>query len=129
VAGVTIIIFPIGWGATLAIGYAFVIAQDLEEIGSRVWRLAIVWTVAGLALGQIGVALHFVPTYVEPPYVHGIAVLGGLGIVGILHLLGTKTEAQEQAESELEASAANFRELFAVNPQPMWVYDKRTMHF
>ena len=49
---VTVIIYAIGWGPTLAIGYAFVVAGDLEEIGSRVWRPALAWTVVGIALGR-----------------------------------------------------------------------------
>jgi diguanylate cyclase (GGDEF)-like protein len=126
---VTLIIYSIAWGATLAIGYAFVVAQDLEVIGARVWRPAIAWTVVCLAGAQLLVAVHFFPTAIRAPYVHGIAVLGGLGIVGILHLLGTKTEAQERADAELAASAANFRQLFAANPQPMWVYEKDTLAF
>jgi diguanylate cyclase (GGDEF)-like protein/PAS domain S-box-containing protein len=126
---VTAIIYAIGWGATLAIGYAFVVAQDLEDIGSRVWRPAVVWTAISITCGQVAVALGFVPTYVKEPYVHGVATLAGLGIIGILHLLGTKTASQECAEAELVASAANFRQLFADNPQPMWVYDRGTLAF
>ena len=50
-----------------------------------------------------------------------------------MHLLGTKTAAQEQSdaelrasEAELRASEANARQLFFDNPQPMWVYDAQT---
>jgi diguanylate cyclase (GGDEF)-like protein len=126
---VTAIIYSIGWGATLAIGYAFVVAQDLEDIGSRAWRPAACWVAVWIALGQTAVALHWVPSYVKQPYVHGIGTLGGLGIIGILHLLGTKTAEQEAADAHLAQSAANFRQLFADNPQPMWVYDRTTFEF
>ena len=61
-AGVTAIIYAIGWGPTLAIGYAFVIAGDLEEIGSRVWKPALGWTIVGIACGQAVVALGWVST-------------------------------------------------------------------
>jgi diguanylate cyclase (GGDEF)-like protein len=126
---VTAIIYSIGWGATLAIGYAFVVAQDLEELGARVWKPAAIWTGIAIAAGQVAVALGAVPSYVHQPYVHGVATLGGLGCIGILHLLGTKTAAQEAAEERLATSAANFRQLFADNPQPMWVYDRDSLAF
>ena len=77
---VTLIIYAIGWGPTLAIGYAFVVAGDLEEIGSRVWRPALVWTVMGIALGELAIALGWVHSYVSAPDVHGLAALSALGV-------------------------------------------------
>jgi diguanylate cyclase (GGDEF)-like protein/PAS domain S-box-containing protein len=127
--GVTVIIYAIGWGATLAIGYVFVFATDIEDIGSRVWRPALVWCSLAIGLGELAVAFHVVPTYVRAPYVHGLATLSALGTGFVLYLLGAKTEAQERADAELRASEANFRQLFADNPQPMWVYEQETRRF
>jgi diguanylate cyclase (GGDEF)-like protein/PAS domain S-box-containing protein len=126
---VTMVIYAIGWGPTLAIGYAFVAAGDLEEIGSRIWRPALAWTVVGIAAGQIAIAAGWVHSYVAVPYVHGLGVLSALGVGFVVHLLGTKTAAQEQAANELRASEANARQLFFDNPQPMWVYDSETLAF
>jgi PAS domain-containing protein len=133
---VTVIIYAIGWGPTLAIGYAFVVAGDVEEIGSRIWRPALAWTVAGIAAGQLAIAAGWVQSYVATPYVHGLAVLSALGVGFIVHLLGTKTAAQEASENELRASEAelraseaNTRQLFSDNPQPMWVFDEETLAF
>jgi diguanylate cyclase (GGDEF)-like protein/PAS domain S-box-containing protein len=36
---------------------------------------------------------------------------------------------RRQAEVRLAESEANFRQLFAQNPQPMWVYDRQTLFF
>ncbi len=36
---------------------------------------------------------------------------------------------RREAESRLAESEANFRQLFAQNPQPMWVYDRQTLSF
>jgi diguanylate cyclase (GGDEF)-like protein/PAS domain S-box-containing protein len=126
---VTAVIYAIGWGPTLAIGYVFVVASDIEQVGSRVWRPALVWTSLGIALGQVAIALHAVPTYVRTPHVHGLATLSGLGAWFVLYLIGTKTRAQELADAELRTKEANFRQLFADNPQPMWVFDKTTLEF
>jgi diguanylate cyclase (GGDEF)-like protein/PAS domain S-box-containing protein len=136
VMAITLIIYAIGWGPTLAIGYAFVVAGDLEEIGSRVWRPALVWTVVGIALGELAIALGWAHSYVRSPDVHGLAALSALGVGFVVHLLGTKTAAQEQSDAELRASEAelrtseaNARQLFFDNPQPMWLYDAQRLDF
>jgi diguanylate cyclase (GGDEF)-like protein/PAS domain S-box-containing protein len=129
ILAVTAIIYAIGWGVTLGIGYLFIAARGIEEIGARVWRPAIAWTVVGIALGETAVQLGWVSTYVSTPEVHGLAVLMALGCAFVIHLIGTKTAAQEEADGELRASEARFRQLFAGNPQPMWVYDAETLVF
>ena len=96
---VTLIIYAIGWGPTLAIGYAFVVAGDLEEIGSRVWRPALVWTIVGIAAGPGRDRGGLGHSYVSAPYVHGLGgVVGAAASASSLHLLGTKTAAQEISE-------------------------------
>jgi diguanylate cyclase (GGDEF)-like protein len=129
ILGVTAIIYAIGWGPTLAIGYVFVLAAEIDEIGSRVWKPALAWVAVAVSLGELGIAFHVFPSYISTQYVHGLAALSALGTAFMLYLLGTKTEQQERADAELRASAANFRQLFADNPQPMWVYDKTTSQF
>jgi diguanylate cyclase (GGDEF)-like protein/PAS domain S-box-containing protein len=126
---VTLVVYAIGWGPTLSIGYLFVFAGDLEEIGARVWRPALGWSLTGIAVGQAAIALGWVHTYVPVPYVHGLAVLSGLGVAFFAQLMGTKTAAQEVSASQLRESEATARQLFAENPQPMWVYDQETLAF
>ncbi|HEY1741344.1 MAG TPA: EAL domain-containing protein [Acidimicrobiia bacterium] len=97
VLGVTAIIYAIGWGPTLTIGYVFILARLLDTTGSRFWRVTFAWTVVGIVLGQIAIALNMVPTYVPVPYVHGLAGLGILGMAFVMRLLATKTEENERA--------------------------------
>jgi diguanylate cyclase (GGDEF)-like protein len=101
---VTAIIYAIGWGPTLTIGYVFVCARALDEVGSRVWRIAAVWSTVGVVLGEITIALGLVRTYVPTPYVHGIAGLAILGTIFVLSLLGKKTELNENAIAERDHS-------------------------
>jgi len=103
VLGVTAIIYAIGWGPTLTVGYLFGFSRALDEAGARVWRVALGWTVAGVSCGQAALALGVVPTYVSDPYVHGIAGLGLLGTAFVMRLLGNKTEETEHTSAELEA--------------------------
>jgi hypothetical protein len=48
---VSMIIYAIGWGPTLTIGYVFIIARALDGAGARVWRITLGWTVIAIALG------------------------------------------------------------------------------
>ncbi|TML86062.1 MAG: EAL domain-containing protein [Actinobacteria bacterium] len=127
--GTTVIIYAIGWGPTLALGYLFILARDLEDVGSRAWRPALLWTVLSMAGGQAAIATGIAFTYVATPYVHGLAILAALGVAFVIHVLGTKTAIQEATDSELRMSEASFRQLFADNPQPMWVYEAETLAF
>ncbi len=108
VLAVTAIIYAIGWGPTLTVGYLFILARVLDAGGSRVWSVTYVWSVVGIVLGEIAIACNVVPTYVPTPYVHGLAFLGILGNAFVMHLLGATTEenahalaARDQADEEL----------------------------
>jgi PAS domain-containing protein len=129
VLGVTAVIYAIGWGPTLAIGYAFVFAGDLEEIGARVYRPALGWFGAGMALGQVAIAAGWAYSYVPTPEVHALAFLSALGTGFVVQLLGRKTAQQELTEASLRAGEDHFRKLFTQNPQPMWLYAEDTGRF
>jgi len=101
---VSMIIYAIGWGPTLTIGYVFIIARALDSAGARVWRITLGWTVVAIALGQVAIGADVVPTYVPTPYVHGLAALGILGMAFVMWLLGTKTEENERAGHDMRAA-------------------------
>ena len=88
IAATTTVIYAIGWGPTLAIGYVFVVANEFRKHGSRVWQPALVWTVLGIGLGEAAIALGIAPSIVPEPEVHGLALLAALGTVFIMRLLG-----------------------------------------
>jgi signal transduction histidine kinase len=110
----TVVIYAIGWGPTLAVGYLVPAAEDLELSGSAAWRPAMAWSLAGIAVGQAAIALDVVPSYVPREFAQGLGVLSALGLVFVLRLLGTKTEANEKAESDLRGAIA---ELERVNEE------------
>ncbi len=129
VLNVAVIIYMIGWGATLGVGYLFIVARDLEDFGSRVTRPAVVWIAVATLLGEAAVEVGVVRSYVHPPAVHGLAALECLGVVFVAYLLGSKTADRERDHEALADGEASFRQLFADNPQPMWVYDAGTLQF
>jgi diguanylate cyclase (GGDEF)-like protein len=97
ILSVSAIIYAIGWGPTLTVGYTFVIARALDACGSRVWRATLGWTAVGMALGEVAIIVGVVPTYVPTPYVHGLSALGFLGMAFVMWLLGRKTLENEEA--------------------------------
>jgi diguanylate cyclase (GGDEF)-like protein/PAS domain S-box-containing protein len=106
VLAVTAIIYAIGWGPTLMIGYVFVLARALDAGGSRVWRPMLLWSAIGVFFGQLAIVLNIVPTYVDAPYVHGLAVLGILGTAFIMQQLGSKTEQNECSDREVRTNVS-----------------------
>ncbi len=109
ILSVSTIVYAIGWGPTLSIGYVFIIARALDTAGARVWRVAVFWTTVGIILGQVAIAAGLVSTYVPVPYVHGLAVLGILGMAFVMWLLGSKTEQSERALAERDAADREVR--------------------
>src|ERR1700688_488857 len=108
---VTVVIYAIGWGPTLAIGYLFPLGEALRERGSSVWPIAYVASLIGLAGGETVIALGLVHTYVPTPYVHGLAALAALGLAFVMFLLASTTAAREKAEQNAHREATRARAL------------------
>jgi len=101
-AGVTTMIYAIGWGPTLTIGYLYGLSRALDEVGSWVWRPVLAWTALGMTFGQLAIATGLTPSYIREPYVHGLAVLAFLAAAFVMQLLGAKTAENERAHRDLE---------------------------
>src|SRR5436190_8410439 len=63
VLAATAVIYSIGWGPALGIGYPFTLARDMEDMGSRVWCAGVVWCAVGIGLGQVAIATGLFPSY------------------------------------------------------------------
>lgn len=110
-AGITAVMYALGWGPTLAVGYVFGTVDNLEGDGSAVAYPAMVCSLAGIVLGQVAIATHLAPTLVDQPLVHGLALLCGVGVALTIRLLGWETRAKERAEEALRSSGEWFRAL------------------
>ncbi len=111
IAATTAVIYAIGWGPTLAIGYVFVVANEFRKHGSRVWMPALVWTIIGIAVGEGFIAAGIAPSLISEPDIHGLAVLAALGTAFIMRLLGWTTASKEAAETAVRSSEERFRSL------------------
>jgi diguanylate cyclase (GGDEF)-like protein/PAS domain S-box-containing protein len=106
---VTAVIYAIGWGPTLAVGYLFIVARAVDLAGTRAWRVTLIWSVIGIVLGQVAIAVGLVTTYVRVPYVHGLAVLTIMGVGFVMSLLGAKTEESRLALAERDRADDDVR--------------------
>jgi signal transduction histidine kinase len=107
VAMTTVIIYAIGWGPTLAVGYLVSVTGDLEISGSAAARPSLMWGTAGISAGQAAIALGLVSTQIDEPLVHGVGALSALGLAFVVYLLGAKTKEIETADAELRGAAAD----------------------
>jgi diguanylate cyclase (GGDEF)-like protein len=105
---VAAIIYAIGWGPTLAIGFLFIAARALDIVGSRVWPIVVIWTAISTLAGQIAIGLGL-DTYVPTPSVHGLAVLSVLGVWFVTWILAGKVRQSEIALAERDLAAQDVR--------------------
>jgi diguanylate cyclase (GGDEF)-like protein/PAS domain S-box-containing protein len=127
-AGITAVIYAIGWGPALGVGFVVIVARDLRVSGSEAWPPAAMWTVVGIAAGQLAIAAGAVTSYIRSPEVNGLAVLTALGLVFVIRELGQKTKALEdeaarrsRAEETQRHSEQRFRALVQNSPDVVTV--------
>jgi diguanylate cyclase (GGDEF)-like protein/PAS domain S-box-containing protein len=108
---VTATIYATGWGPALAIGLVLVGQEALAVTGSSSERAVLGWSLSCLAVGQGLIALHWVPSLVPVPEVHGLAILMGIGIVFSNRSLRSALIEREDAAALTESRERRFRAL------------------
>lgn len=105
------VIYAVGWGPMLIIGYGVGFAAVLQEAGSASWRYGFAWCVIGVGLGQAAIELGIAPTLIDPGLGNALA-LGGIICFGIVaRVLGVKAAAAEEAEEALRDRGEQFLSL------------------
>lgn len=97
------VVYGIGWGPILAVGFVFCAADAMRSSTSAVARPAIIWTVVFIGLGQLAIFVGLAPTLISQPLVHGLAVLGALGALFTIEVLQWFALSRESSEARLEA--------------------------
>ncbi|MEY2453661.1 MAG: hypothetical protein QOD92_3235 [Acidimicrobiaceae bacterium] len=105
----TAVIYATGWGPALAIGYTYIATDAIKHSGARSARPSIIWSVVGITLGQVAIALGAVPTFIDTPEVHGLGALCALGIGFALYTAGVTSAEKERAEADVRHSAQHDR--------------------
>jgi diguanylate cyclase (GGDEF)-like protein len=101
----TAIIYTVGWGPMIVIGYALGIADMIHAEGSRAWGPATLWALLGVVAGQILIAADVAPTFL--PIGVGNAVALGSFFCGaiVLRMFATAAQAAAEAQAELHRQA------------------------
>src|SRR5205085_1805340 len=121
IAATTSVIYAIGWGPTLAIGYVFVVANEFRKHGSRVWPPSLVKNASDAIcvvdaenkIVTITPAIELVTGY--PPETY----LGGVGF-DFIHPDDLAAAAQVYAEALEQPGRVLRAELRAVHRDGSW---------
>lgn len=110
-AGVTAVIYLTGWGPVLSGAFAFLALENVWNGGSRVWRVTALWSLVGVALGQLGIWRGVFPSELSLGQANALAAMGAFVLVFIIRMAGSTMEEKEKAEASMRLSEDRFRSL------------------
>ena len=110
-AGVTAVIYLTGWGPVLSGAFAFLALENVSHGGSRVWRVTALWSLVGVAVGQVAVWQGVVPCELSLGQANGLAVMGAFVLLFIIRMAGATMAQKEDAEASMRLSEDRFRSL------------------
>lgn len=113
-AVIAVVIYGIGWGPILAVGFVFGAADVMRSAGSAAARPAAAWTVVCIAAGQVAIATGVAPTLIHQPLVHTLGALDALGAVVTIKVLQWFALARESSEARLEALVQEASDIIVV---------------
>jgi len=106
-AVIAVVVYGIGWGPLLAVGFVFCAADAMRSATSDVAKPAIVSTAVLIGLGQLAIFLGLAPTLVSQPLVHGLGALGGLGAIFTIKVLQWFAVGREVSEERFKVLVQN----------------------
>ncbi len=96
------IIYATGWGPVLVIGFMYGVATAVRTFGARAVRPAVIATLMTIAAGQFAIGLDIAPSVIgEGRLAHGLASLGGLGMLFPSWVVYTTAARKEASENQL----------------------------
>jgi len=108
---VTAVIYLSGWGPVLVCAYAFVALENVSHDGSRTWRLTAMWSVIGIALGQLAIWRGWMPSFLSVSKGAALSLMGAFVLLFMIRMAGITIGEKEDAESSLATSEDRFRSL------------------
>lgn len=110
-AAVTAVIYLSGWGPVLVLAFAFVALENMSRDGSRVWRVALLWSLLGIASGQIAISQGWAPSVLSSNKANISALMGAFALFFVIRMAAAVMEQKEVAESSVSESEDRFRSL------------------
>ncbi len=111
VAAVTAVIDFTGWGPVLWGAYAFIALEVIAKCGSRAWTSVMVWSLTGMAVGQVYLWQGWIPS--ELPLAQSVAIttMGAFVLFFVIRMAGATMEQKEEADAAVRLSEDRFRSL------------------
>jgi diguanylate cyclase (GGDEF)-like protein/PAS domain S-box-containing protein len=103
-------IYATGWGPALAIGLVLVGQEALTIVGWSARFAVIAWSFGCLLVGEICIALHWAPSLIPTPEVHGLALLAAIGLTFSYRSLRSSILEKENTAAHFQAVVANAAE-------------------
>jgi diguanylate cyclase (GGDEF)-like protein/PAS domain S-box-containing protein len=110
-AAVTVVIYLSGWGPILVLAFAIVALENIARYGSGAWRSSLVWSLLGIAVGQFGIWLGWLPSEFTTAKGNALACMGAFILVFIIRMAAAVLEQKEKAEAQMRLSEDRFRSL------------------
>ena len=107
----TAVVYAIGWGSILVIGYAVGVAEIVRSNGSATWRGALGWNGAGILCGELAIQLHIAPSILPIGVAHDVAFLGFCCLGIVTQVLVLTGRVAEEAEEQLRDRSKHFETL------------------
>ncbi|MGD0879961.1 MAG: EAL domain-containing protein [Acidimicrobiales bacterium] len=110
-AAVTAVIYLTGWGPVLWGAFVFVALENISHGGSRVWRIAGLWSLAGIGVGQFLIEQGWMPSRLAVSTSNSLAIMGAFVLVFLIWMSGLTMRKEEDAEARMRLSEDRFRSL------------------
>jgi diguanylate cyclase (GGDEF)-like protein/PAS domain S-box-containing protein len=111
VAAVSAVIFLTGWGPVLWGAYAFIALEVIAKCGSRSWLSVTVWSLVGMAVGQVGIWMGWLPSELTVGQSVALTTMGAFVLIFVIRMAGATMEQKEAAEVAVRLSEDRFRSL------------------
>ena len=114
-AVIALVIYGIGWGPILAIGFVFGAVDVMRGAGSSAAKPAIIWTLVCIGVGQGAIALGLSPSIIHEPLVDSLGALDAMGVVITMMVLQWFAAGREASDGRFEALVHEASDIIVVS--------------
>ena len=104
-------IYLTGWGPVLWGAYAFIALEVIAKCGSRAWTAVVVWSLYGMAVGEVCIWQGWLPSRLPLPEATAITIMGAFVLFFVIRMAGATMEQKEEADAAVRLSEDRFRSL------------------
>ena len=111
VVTITAVIYLTGWGPVLIAAYSFGALVSISRNGPRRWRPALAWSLLGILIGQILIALSWAPTFLSHDQALAVAIMSAFVLCFVIRMTAAIMAKRETADASFRQSERRFRSL------------------